>query len=211
MTTTIIAGVIFIAGLCAGMFIFLYLAYFKKNADAGKSCTIEGAIVEAPVKTGLTFEWKYITLPLIIFFISVIIAAIFFPQLPNEVAYRFNSEGVAESWMSRMGITATMIGLQLFIIALVILVVRGIVNFGKAIEQTSSNFNPDRFMLLIGNIAALPQLVLAIVMFDIFSFNITEKHVLSIWLIILILAIIGAIILTVFFINALANARRVKK
>jgi uncharacterized membrane protein len=210
MTTTIIAGVIFIAGLCIGVFIFLYLAYFKK-APAGKSCTADGIVVGTPAKTGMTFEWKYITLPLIIFFISVIIAAIFFPQLPEQVAYRFSSEGTAESWMSRIGITATMIGLQFFIIALVILVVRVIVNFGKAIEQTASNFNPDRFMLLIGNIAALPQLVLAIVMFDIFSFNITEKHVLSIWLIILILAIIGAIILTVFFINALANARRVKK
>jgi uncharacterized membrane protein len=210
MTTTIIAGVIFIAGLCLGVFIFIYLAYFKK-ATTSKTCTADGAVMDTPAKTGMAFEWKYITLPLIIFFISVIIAAIFFPQLPEQVAYRFNTDGLAESWMSRLGITAVMVGLQFVIVAMVILVVKAIVSFGKTIEQTASNFNPDRFMLLIGNIAALPQLVLAVIMYDIFSFNVVEKHVLSLWLIILILVIIGAVILAAFFINALLRARKDKK
>jgi membrane-bound acyltransferase YfiQ involved in biofilm formation len=63
-------------------------------------------------------------------------------------------------------------------------------------------------MLLIGNIAALPQLVLAVIMFDIFSFNVVGEHVLSIWLIILILAISGAVILTAFFIKAFLQTRK---
>ncbi|MDD4924435.1 MAG: DUF1648 domain-containing protein [Dehalococcoidales bacterium] len=211
MTTTIIAGVIFIVGLCAGVFIFLYLAYFKNNAAAGKTCAAKGAVVDTPVKKGLTFEWKYITLPLIIFFISFIMAAIFFFQLPDQVAYRFTADGNAESWMGKTAITAIMLGLQFVIIVMVILIVKAIVGFGQAIEQTSPNFNPDRFMLLIGNIAALPQLVLAVVMFDIFSFNVVDKHVLSIWLIILILAISGALILTAFFIKAFIQTHKANK
>ena len=211
MITTIIAGVIFIAGLCTGVFIFLYLAYFKNNAASGKACTAGVTASETPVKTVLAFEWKYITLPLIIFFISFIMSAIFFFQLPDQVAYRFTADGVAESWMGKIAITAIMLGLQLFIIATVILIVKTIVGFAKAIEQSSPGFNPDRFMLLIGNIAALPQLVLAVIMFDIFSFNVVEKHVLSIWLIILILAISGAVILTAFFIKAFIGTRNVNK
>ncbi len=210
MTTTIIAGVIFIAGLCAGVFIFLYLAYFRNNS-VGKTAAADGTAGDTSVKKCLTFEWKYITLPLIIFFISFIMAAIFFFQLPDQVAYRFTALGAAESWMGKTAITAIMLGVQFVIIVMVILIVKAIVGFGQAIEQTSSNFNPDRFMLLIGNIAALPQLVLAVVMFDIFSFNVVDKHVLSIWLIILILAISGAVILTAFFIKAFIQTHKVNK
>jgi uncharacterized membrane protein len=205
MTTTIIAGVIFIVGLCLGILVFLYLAYFKKNAETADDT------VNTTVKTGLSFEWKYITLPMIIFITSIIIAAMFFFQLPDQIAYRFNSAGSAESWMGRVTVTAIMLGLQFVIITMVILVIKTIIGFAKTIEQSSSGFNPDRFMLLIGNIAALPQLVLAVIMFDIFSFNVVEKHVLSIWLLILIMAISGVIILSVFFIRAFISTRNINK
>jgi uncharacterized membrane protein len=208
MTTTIIAGVIFIAGLCLGIVVFLYLAYFKKNTEASAA---GGATAKVPVKTALEFEWKYVTLPVIIFITSIIIAAMFFFQLPDQIAYRFTSEGAAESWMGRISITAIMLGLQFVIIAMVVLVIRTIIGFAKTIEQSSPGFNPDRFMLLMGNIAALPQLVLAVIMFDIFSFNVVEKHVLSIWLLILIMAISGAVILSVFFIRAFINTRNMNK
>lgn len=100
-----------------------------------------------------------------------------------------------------------MIGLQLLIIVLVAFVVKTIINFGHSIEQTGMTLKPDNFMLMMGNIAALPQLVIAVVMFDIFSYNIVNEHVISIWLIILILAIIGGIILTVFFLKAFLSMR----
>jgi uncharacterized membrane protein len=208
MTTTIIAGVIFIAGLCLGILVFLYLAYFKKNTELSAAGE---AKANTPVKTELAFEWKYVTLPVIIFITSIIIAAMFFFQLPDEIAYRFTSGGAAESWMGRITITAIMLGLQFVIIAMVVLIIRTIIGFAKTIEQSSPGFNPDRFMLLIGNIAALPQLVLAVIMFDIFSFNVVNKHVLSIWLLILIMAISGAIILSVFFIRAFINTRNRNK
>ncbi|MFZ7134108.1 MAG: hypothetical protein ACOWWR_17325, partial [Eubacteriales bacterium] len=66
MTTTIIAGVIFIAGLCLGIFTFLYLAFFRKNTEASAA----GGETDVPDKTGLAFEWKYVTLPMIIFVTS---------------------------------------------------------------------------------------------------------------------------------------------
>ena len=203
MTTTIIAGIIFIAGLCLGIVAFLYLSYFKKNTG--------GAGANAPDKTGMVFEWKYVTLPMIIFITSIIIAAMFFFQLPDEIAYRFSSDGAAESWMGRVTVTAIMLGLQFVIIAMVLLIIKTIVGFAKTIEQSSPSFNPDRFMLVIGNIAALPQLVLAVIMFDIFSFNVVDKHVLSIWLLILIMAISGAVILSAFFVKAFISTRNMNK
>ena len=203
MTTTIIAGIIFIAGLCLGIVAFLYLSYFKKNTG--------GAEANTPVKTGMEFEWKYVTLPMIIFITSIIIAAMFFFQLPDQIAYRFSSDGAAESWMGRVTVTAIMLGLQFVIIAMVLLIIKTIVGFAKTIEQSSPGFNPDRFMLVIGNIAALPQLVLAVIMFDIFSFNVVDKHVLSIWLLILIMAISGAVILSAFFVKAFISTRNMNK
>jgi hypothetical protein len=133
----------------------------------------------------------------------------FFFQLPDQVAYRFTSGGAAESWMGKIPLTGILLGVQFVMIVMVTIIIKAIVSFGKAIEQTSPNFHPDRFMLLIGNIAALPQLVLAVVMFDVFSFNIIDKHVLSIWAIILVLAISSAVVLTVFFIRAFIRTRKI--
>ena len=121
MTTTIIAGVIFIVGLCIGIFIFLYMAYSKKSTTDAVSCGTDGTD-EAPVKTGLTFEWKYITLPMIIFIISIIIAAMFFFQLPDQVAYRFTSGGAAESWMGKIPLTGILLGVQFVMIVMVTII-----------------------------------------------------------------------------------------
>ncbi|MFA5629620.1 MAG: hypothetical protein WC958_05165 [Dehalococcoidales bacterium] len=194
MTTTIIAGVIFITGLCIGIVIFLYLGYSKQRNNKASTCQADTA--------GLTFEWKYVSLPLTILFMSFVVIAIFFFQLPDQVAYRFNSDGSPENWIGRLNISAVMLGVQALIAVAIILVVRSVVNFGKTITKADTGLNLDRFMLLIGNIAALPQLVLAVVMFDIFSFNLVGEHVLSIWFIILTMAIVGVVILAVFFIKA---------
>ncbi len=168
-------------------------------------------IEEPPAKPALTFRWNYIALPLIVLAISVITAAIFYFQLPDEIAYRFDANGDPKSWMSRAGITLLMLGLQLFVVVMITVFIQMTINFGRSIGQTSSQFNPRKLMLVMGNIAALPQLVLAIVMLDIFSYNILDRHVLSIWLFILIFAIIGGIILTVFFVNAFVRARNIKR
>ncbi|MDD4873510.1 MAG: DUF1648 domain-containing protein [Dehalococcoidales bacterium] len=167
-------------------------------------------VEEAPAKPVLSFQWNYIALPLATFIISIVTAVIFYFQLPDEVAYRFYSDGSPKSWLSREGIIFMLLGLQLSIIAIISLIIRGIINFGRLIEQTDSQLNPKKFMLVMGNIAALPQLVIAIVMLDIFSYNILERHVLSIWLFILIFVIIGSIILTIFFVNAFMRSRYIK-
>lgn len=90
MTTTIIAGVIFIAGLFIGLFLLLYLTYFKKSVNTVKV----GSEESEPPKTGLTFRREYLILPFTILITSVIVATIFFPQLSDVVAYRFDSNGM---------------------------------------------------------------------------------------------------------------------
>ena len=158
----------------------------------------------------MSFKWSYIALPLAVFIISVILSAIFYFQLSGEVAYRFDSEGDPESWISRGTITLLTLGLQLFIIVIVSLIIRIIANYGRSIEQTSEQLDPHKFMLIMGNIAALPQLILTIVMFDIFSYNILERHLLSTWLLVLIFAIIGGIVLAVFFVRTFMRSRNTK-
>jgi len=65
------------------------MATLEKNPDDTKE-TVE-----------LAFRWKYIMLPLSLLLLMAALTAIFYPQLSDEVAYRFSLSGSPESWLSR--------------------------------------------------------------------------------------------------------------
>ena len=59
----------------------------------------------------------------------------------------------------------------------------------------------------MGNIIALPQIVLVFVMGDIFSYNVYEIHLMPIWLFALIVMVVGGVIMAIFFISAIRQAQ----
>ncbi|MCJ7769179.1 MAG: DUF1648 domain-containing protein [Dehalococcoidales bacterium] len=155
----------------------------------------------------LTFRRKYILLPLAILLLMAVLTAIFYPQLTNEVAYRFNLNGSPESWLSRQVILLFALLPQLILFIIAIAITWGITRAGRSIGQISSALKPERFLMLMGNIVALPQIIFGFVMLDVFIYNVYGNHLMPMWLFALIIMIIGSIILAVFFIQAFNRSR----
>ncbi len=58
----------------------------------------------------------------------------------------------------------------------------------------------------MGNMVALPQIILCFAMLDIFSYNSYQIHIMPLWVFALIIMGLGGIILGVFFIRAIQQA-----
>ena len=63
--------------------------------------------------------------------------------------------------------------------------------------------------MAMGNMVALPQIILILAMLDIFLYNAYEIRLLPMWIIILVVLIIGTIILGIFFLQTLKQFRRI--
>lgn len=199
MTTTIlIVSLFFLLGLGFGAIIIWFILRYQKTAKS-KGATEKAATVE-----NLAFRWKYVMLPVAILLLSIVLASIFYPQLTDEVAYRFNLDGEATKWTSRSTIIAWMLGPQLLLSLTAGAITWGMVKLGRQAIQTASGLiRPEKIILLMGNIIALPQIVLGFVMLDIFSYNVYGIHLMPIWLFALIVMAVGGVILAIFFIQAI--------
>ncbi len=63
----------------------------------------------------------------------------------------------------------------------------------------------------MGNMMALPQLILFFTVFSIFSYNAYEIKIMPIWLVALIVLGLGSILLAIFFARAVRQALRAKQ
>jgi hypothetical protein len=155
----------------------------------------------------LRFRWKYILLPVAVFFIAVILVAVFYWQLTPDVAYRFNSDGSSRSELSRQMVTLIMLLPQVLLVLLAAAVVWGTARLSRLLWQTVTPPKLEGVVLLIGNMAALPQIVLGFIMVDIFSYNVYGSHLMPVWLFVLVVMLVGGVVLTIFFIQALLRSR----
>ena len=58
----------------------------------------------------------------------------------------------------------------------------------------------------MGNMVALPQIILCFAMLDIFSYNSYQIHLMPVWIFALIIMVIGGIILGIFLFQAVRRA-----
>ncbi len=152
----------------------------------------------------LAFRWNYIILPVVIFLLSIIITAYFYRLLPDEVAYRFTSDGSPNGWLSRGVIILWALLPQLFLTLLAVAVTWGTTKLGALFSQPeSTGIKPERILLLMGNMMALPQIILCFAMLRIFSYNSYQIRLLPLWIFALIIMGLGGIILGIFFIQAI--------
>jgi len=164
--------------------------------------------------TGSTFSfhWGYIILPVVIFLLSVILTAFFYHRLPVEVAYRFQADGSPDKWLSRSAIV-----LWMLIPQLILTLLTGAITWGMAklsdrfIQPESAGIKLERIILLMGNIIALPQIIVFFAMLDIFSYNSYQIHLLPLWVFALIVMAVGGIILGIFFLQTIPRIRKVSK
>ena len=149
----------------------------------------------------IRFHWKYIALPVAVFFLSLILTACFYPVLPSEVAYHFKG-GIPDKWLSRGAITAWILVPQFLLTLLAGVMVWGISRFSNRFQPTTSRWVGKLFSIM-GNMIALPQIILGFAMLDIFSYNSYQTHLMPLWVFAVIVMGLGGTILGIFFILAI--------
>ena len=147
------------------------------------------------------FRWTYIVLPATILLLSIILAACFYRLLPPEVAYRFE-DGSPGSWMSRGAIIAWMIVPQFAFVLFALATVAVATMLSTRFLQSEST--PIRKILsIMGNMIALPQIILTFAMLEIFLYNAYQIHLMPLWVFALIVMVLGGVILGILFMQAL--------
>ena len=155
----------------------------------------------------LAFHWSYIILPVVILLLSIILTAYFYHLLPVKVAWHFKADGLPDEWLGRGTIILWMLLPQLFLTLLAGAITWGITKLGALFRQPESTWiKPESILVLMGNMVALPQVILCFAMLDIFSYNSYQIHILPLWVFALIIMGLGGIILGIFFIRAMRQA-----
>ena len=135
------------------------------------------AISEEPTKETTTvkplaFRWRYIILPIVVLLLSVILVIFFYRQLPADVAYRFGPDGSPDAWIGRGMIILWTLLPQFLFTLLAVVITWGTAKLGTMFQQTTATeIILERIIPLMGNMIALPQMILCFAMLDIFSYN----------------------------------------
>lgn len=162
---------------------------------------------QTTTRATLAFHWSYIVLPVIFLLLSIILSAYFYHRLPVEVAYHFKPDGSPDRWLSRGAIVLWALLPQLFLTLVAGVITWGITKLSVIFRQSeSTQIKPERILFLMGNMIAMPQIILGFAMLDIFSYTSYQMHIMPLWLFALIITGLGGIILGIFFIRAIRQA-----
>ena len=201
----LISITVFLLVLGCGAAIWFVLR--QKKASKSKE-----PIKKTTTRSTLSFHWSYIILPVVILLLSIILIAYFYHRLPIEIGYHFKSDGSPDRWLSRGTITLWMLLPQLFLTLLAGAITWGITKLGALFRQPESIWiQPERILLLMGNMIGLPQIILCFAMLNIFSYNSYQIHIMPLWVFALIIMGLGGIILGIFFIRAVRQVWSVNR
>jgi len=184
---------VFVIGLLGGA--AAWFGVQRWQADRGKKPSGK-ATTGRPV----TFRWRCIALPVAILLLTLAITAYFYHLLPAEVAYHFK-DGAPDRWMGRGAIVAWMLVPQFLFTLLAGAIIWGIAKLSVYFPPATSR-SVEKTLLLMGNMIALPQVILGFAMLNIFSYNAYQIHLVSLWVFALIVMAVGGIVLGIYFILA---------
>jgi len=197
----LILAIIFLLGLGCGAAIWFVFRHRQeaKSKEPAKETTTQT----------LPFRWNYIILPLVFLSLSVILSAYFYHLLPTEVAYHFKLDGTPDKWLSREVIIIWVLIPQLLLTLLAGGITWGVTKLGNFFGQTETTWiKPERIVSLMGNMVALPQLIVFFAMLNIFSYNSYQIHLIPMWIVLLITLGLATIALMVFLAFIVFRARQ---
>jgi uncharacterized membrane protein len=151
-----------------------------------------------------TFRWTFIVLPVVLLVISLILTAVFYHQLPAQLAYHFQDDS-PDKWLSRSAFITWLLIPQVFFTLLAFIVVRVILLSARywPVENTPMK----RILPVMGNMVALPQIILAFTMLDIFLYNAYQTKLVPVWVFAIVIMVLGVIVLGMFFIQTIRHVR----
>ena len=202
-STILIISLFFVFGFVLVLAVFYF--FFKNSPRAGQAAAAEAT--ETAAKE-LAFRWQYIALPAAILLLACILAAIYYPQLTQEVAYRFNIDGTPRSYFSRAAVTSIALIPQFILMPLSAFIALGVIKLGRTSGQVAGSLGPEKLIVFMCNLVALPQVVIGFVMLDIFSYNVSGSHLMPVWLFVIIAMALAGVILAAFIIQAIRRSRQ---
>ncbi len=149
----------------------------------------------------LSFRWSYIVAPVIVFILSVALFIYFYHLLPAQVAVRFGSAGTPARFLGRGAATLWMLLPQFLLVLLAAGIAWGVARLDAIFGWAKGGVKAGRIVSFMGNIIALPQLIIFFAMLDILGYNSYQTHFLPmwiVWLVILVLATIALVMVAVF-------------
>lgn len=158
-------------------------------------------------KVSPAFRLSYIVFPASILLISLVLTAIFYPRLTVEIGYHFQGDGSPDRWLNRNRIILAMLIPQLILTLVAAATAWGITKLSARIPQQAI-VKQERIFRLMGNMMALPQIVLSFAMLDIFVYNAYRIHIMPLWVFAVTVMAAGAVVLGIFFLRAARAARR---
>ena len=193
-------ALILIAVLVIGLGVGAAAWHFLRRRQQTEKATRE-AVARLP------FRWRYIVAPIVLLLLFVILSAVFYPHLPAEVGYQFRPDGTAGSFLSREMAMVLMLVPQLFLALLAGFITMGMTRMGMLSGETDIlGLKPQKILAIVGNLGALPQLILGFTIFDIFSYNAYQVHIMPVWVAVLVLAL-SAVVLGAVFVIFVYRAR----
>ncbi|MFC2059810.1 DUF1648 domain-containing protein [Chloroflexota bacterium] len=157
----------------------------------------------------MSFHWHYVIFPVFILILTIILIVYFYHRLPADLAYHFKADGSPDKWLSReMTVIWTLVP-QILLTLVAGAITWGITKLGYLFRQTvSTGIKSENILSLMGNMVALPQIILCFAMADIFSYNSNQIHLMPIWLFALIVLLLSSVFLGIFFIRTIRQAWR---
>ena len=160
---------------------------------------VETAATEAP----LAFRWSYLALPLAVLLLSIVLAAGLYHRLPAQLAYHFGSDGSPDRWLGRGALLLWVLLPELCFTLLAGGITWVMTRLASRFWQPGQNrANLAPILLLMGNMVALPQIVLCFAMLYIFVYNAYQVHLPPLWVFVLIIMVLGGVVLSIFFVQA---------
>lgn len=159
----------------------------------------------------LSSRWSYIIAPLAIFLLSLILAAYFYHLLPAELATHFELDGTPDGWLSREMTMVWLLLPQLVLVFMAAAIAWGVSRLSARFGQGGNGIRGGKVVLFMGNLIALPQLLLCFAMADIFGYNLSQRHIMPMWvfsLIILGLVTIALVVSLVYVFSRLRGGQR---
>lgn len=148
-------------------------------------------------KTAMPFRWRYIILPGVMLLVTLIIIGFFYRILPRDVAYHFEG-GVPDGWVSRSAIVAGVLVTQVILTLLALATVWVTIRLGARFP-TIPTLLVKKVLTIMGNMVALPQIILAFAMLNIFSYNAYQIQIMSPLVFTLVVMALGLVVLGALF------------
>jgi len=151
---------------------------------------------------------SYIIGPIAVLLLSLILAACFYHLLPEELAVHFELDGTPDGWLSREIAMLWMLMPQLVLVLLAWGIAWGVIRLSARFGQIeSSGVKVERIVLFMGNLIALPQLLVCFAMVDTFSYNLYQRHIMPIWIFPLVILGLVTIALGIFLVYIFSRVR----